>query len=119
MENDLKTLTFELTINICKALSGFESGVTKVLADELALSSYRTSFAASSARSALNRDRFIRHLEEGYYASGRTFELLRILKAMEAQIEGIDSFIEEIDKIHRMFGASIKTIQRKNNEARV
>lgn len=119
MEKDLKTLTFTLASDIYRAVSPIESEVAKVIADELLIVSYKASFAASSAKSAMSRERFIRHLEEGYYFSGKVQELLLILKSVEAPIAGIDSFIERNDMIHRMYGASIKTIQRKSMEARV
>ncbi|MBO7451069.1 MAG: hypothetical protein J6U54_11960 [Clostridiales bacterium] len=119
MENDLKSLSFELATDLYKASNSLSGGIHHVIADELILSSFRTSFAANSAKSALSRDRFIRHLEEGYYASGRTYELLKLIKSADIPLDGIDNFLEDTEKIHRMFGASIKTIQRKNIEARV
>ncbi len=119
MEKDLKTLTFTLASDIYKVISEMEGGIAKIIADELLIVSYKSSFAASSAKNAISRDRFIRHLEEGYYFSGKVQELLLLLRSVEAPVEQIEDFIERNDMIHRMYGASIKTIQRKSMEARV
>jgi len=117
MENDLKSLSFQFAVDILGSIVNDQENAGNTLTGELIIAGCRTSFAASSAKSALSRDRFIRHLEEGYFSSGKTFELLKLMKASGCKINNIDKLLEDGEKIHRMFGASIKTTQRKNVEA--
>lgn len=87
------------------------------LAENLLGQAIATDYATNFAATALSREKFIYHLEEGYYASGRVEELLKLVAELDFKCDNHEALSEDINKIHRMLAASIKTAKKNDAEA--
>lgn len=114
----------------CYAYCGkLKSNGMHQIAAQLLKEAIETSMASGFASSALSPKKFVEHLEEGYYASGRVLFYLGLVADIVRKpdnsdenwepFEGHKKLAEEADKIHRMYAASIKTYRKKQDQKEV
>lgn len=75
--------------------------------------------ATNTASEAIGREKFIELLEEGYYASSRIMEYMKFLADLGISGNMYEPLMENNERIHRVFGASLKTTRSKKQAATI
>lgn len=112
---DLKSLSSEAAeVSYIYGLRLADRG-HRTLAGEILKYSLENEYSAAFVTSAMNREKFIQHLEEGFYATGKLFELFSLIAAIGIKQENHDHIADLIDRMHRMYAASIRTVHKKSS----
>ena len=73
----------------------------------------RMTVAASLASESIGRDRFLEHLESGFYASGRLLVYLDFTVTIPVSENTRETLITSVTAAHKIFAASVKTVKNK------
>lgn len=73
----------------------------------------RMTVAASLASESIGRDRFLEHLESGFYASGRLLVYLDFTGTIPVSGNTRETLIDSVTAAHKIFAASVKTVKNK------
>ncbi|MCQ2533614.1 MAG: hypothetical protein MJ172_03500 [Clostridia bacterium] len=110
---DLKTLSF-MASQLCYSYSvSLADKGHRLLATEITRLSLDNDYAASFVSGALSRDKFTQSLEEGYYVTGKLYEVLSMIASLGLKQDKHDKLMDLVDRMHRMYAASIRTLQKK------
>ena len=77
-KKDLKELSADLAMNTYAFASVIKKNGHATIADMLFKEAMNVQMASNLASEAIGRERFIEYLEDGYYASGRIMEYLKL-----------------------------------------
>ncbi len=108
-ENTLTILTRQFIMDVIPCCEELKSMGQAVFASLLETQALSLDFASNFAASALTKEKFISHIEDGYYSSGKIEQSLKLLDDMDMGFKNQPILLESINKIHRMFAASYKT----------
>jgi len=116
MENDLRQTTFAYTTNIYSFAAKLRPLGHNSLGERLITASLETQYYSVFAGYSFSSDRFIDNLINGYNAACKVLELLSLIKTMQLikiPPEEDKVLTEGIDKIIRLYGASLSTVRKK------
>ncbi|MCQ2482467.1 MAG: hypothetical protein MJ153_03155 [Clostridia bacterium] len=83
------------------------------LASEVVKQSLENAYSSSCVASAISREGFSTYLEKGYYSTCKLYELFNMIAAMGIKQDKHDEIADSILRMHKMYAASIRTIQKK------
>ena len=70
--------------------------------------------AAHLAPEAIGTDKFTEQLENGFYASGKVLVYLNFCRTLAVGQQMLSSVTEMVTSIHKIFGASVKTVKNRS-----
>jgi|GEM_PF-1182011 len=113
---ELREMTFSYLAEAYQYAANLRARGHAPLADRLISQALDIEYASAFANHALSSDAFMNHLKTAYYASGKSLEILKFVMAVKIKCEGHDLLVDKVNAIHRMYGASISTVQKKQAE---
>lgn len=113
MENDLKVTTFAYTTNIYNYAARLRSMGHSSLGERLVTATLDTQYYSVFTGYSFNSEKFIDNLINGYNSACKVNELLKLILAMGIDMKEEKVLMEGIDKIIRLYGASLSTIRKK------
>lgn len=110
---DLKSLSV-MTAELCYAYSlALADRGHRLLATEITRFSLDNDYYASFVSGALSKDKFAKSLEQGFYTTGKLYEVLSMVAALGLKQDKHDQIMDMVDRMHRMYAASLRTFQKK------
>ncbi len=83
------------------------------LAGEVVKQALENAYASSCVAGAISREGFSINLEKGYYSTCKLYELFNMIAAMGIKQDKHDEIADSIWRMHKMYAASIRTVQKK------
>ena len=83
------------------------------LAERLVTQALELDYEANFIKGAFSTPEFIDHLKNGFYASAKALECLRLIAAVDIKCDGHDELVENIETMKRMLKSSVVTMMNR------
>lgn len=117
--DDFKNTVSDYAVSMYQYACNIKTHGHSSVADLMFKDLMRIVMAANTASDAIGREKFIAMLEEGYYASSRMMEYMKFLYGIGVSGNMYEPLMENNVRIHRVFGASLKTTRSKRQNVSV
>ncbi len=86
------------------------------LAERLVTQALELDYEANFIKGAFSTPEFIGHLKNGYYASAKALECLRLVAAVDIKCDGHDDLAESCETMKRMLKSSVVTMMSREKQ---
>lgn len=83
------------------------------LAERLISQALELDYEVNFVKGAFSTTEFIDHLKNGFYASAKAMECLRLIAAVDIKCDGHDDLVESCDTMRRMLKSSVVTMMNR------
>lgn len=111
--NDFRKSVSDYALSMYSYAAGVKNKGHISLADLMLKDLMTIIMSTNTASDSIGREKFTQMLEEGYYASSRMIEYMKFLNSMNVRNNMYEPLLEENERIHRVFAASLKTTRAK------
>ncbi len=112
-KEDLKKIALQFASDMLLYSNKLRAKGINDIAEHLLVQAEMAACSSEFANGAFTRELFEQHLKDGFYASVRCAEYLKIVATCGFSCEGHSDLAETADKMLRMYAASVKTASRK------
>lgn len=117
--DSFKSTVADYAVSMYQYASWIKSNGHLLVADAMFEDLMTIIMATNTASEAIGREKFIELLEDGYYASSRMIEYMKFLFSIGVSGNMYEPLLENNARIHKVFGASIKTMRSKKQNVNV
>ncbi len=110
---DVADFAMEYIMNMYAFSADVKKKGHATLSDMLFKDAMGVYLSATLATWSMGRDKFMKYIDDGFYASGRIIEYLKILETMGVAGDNLETVRMQTFRMHKMYRSSINTMKSK------
>ena len=110
---EMTKMTYDFMANCYIYASQLRAKGHHTLAERLVTQALELDYEANFIKGAFSTPEFIDHLKNGFYASTKALECMRLIAAVDIKCEGHDELVENLDAMKRMLKSSVVTMMNR------